>query len=146
MEAAARIRRADGKLPLSERDFPRLLGSDVSLHPAGKTALQWKSLFTQAAMRLELGDEGALVASGLPAAHREECLAKLRHIAAQLDARVLDETGADVTPPPPNPLPFAPSLPRRIGRAALFVLVLPASIAIMVLRVPVLLWKLWRVK
>lgn len=140
------IRRAEGLPPLCERDLPRLLGSDVSLKPAGKTAVQWKSLFTQAGMRLELDAEGALVASGLSAPHREECFAKLRHIAAKLDARVLDEKGADVTPPPPAPPPVPPSLPRRIGRAALFVLVLPASIAVMVLRVPVLLWKLWRVK
>lgn len=139
------VRRAEGQAPLSGRDLPRLLGSDVSLHPAGKTALQWKSLFTPAAMRLELS-EGALVASGLSAAHRQECLAKLRHIAVRLDARVLDEAGADVTAAPPAPAPVRPSVPARIGRAALFVLVLPASIAVMVLRIPVLLWKLWRVK
>lgn len=146
MDATPSIRRAEGQPPLSARDLARLLGSDVSLHPAGKMALQWRSLFTPAAMRLDLSEGALVVAGGLPAAHREESLAKLRHIAARLGARVLDEAGADITPAPPAPPTVPPTVPARIGRAALFVLVLPASIAVMVLRIPVLLWKLWRVK
>jgi hypothetical protein len=142
--ATPSIRRAEGQPPLSMRDLPRLLGSDESLRPAGEVAVQWQSQFTQAAMRLQL-HEGALVVHGLQPAHREEGLAKLRHVAGRLGARVHGEQGQDLTEPPAPPARTGGAW-ARVGQAALFVLVLPASIAVMVLRIPVLLWKLWRVK
>lgn len=127
---------------LTQRDLPRLLGSDATLSPAGRTGVVWTSLFTAARMRLELVD-GALQVEAVPERYRNECLAKLRHIAGRLDARVLDDAGQDLTVAPPAPQVRRGML-ARIGAGMLFVLVLPAALVLYVLRLPWLLWKaLW---
>lgn len=96
MSYVVTIRRQTGA-PISRAEAQQVLAGDSELRTAGADRWQWQPTGAPQPLRLNWEADGALSTGGDRAWASNEGLAKLRLIAARLDATVVEEEGEDLS-------------------------------------------------
>lgn len=139
------VQRPEGKPSLSASDVERLLEKDTSLSRLEDGALVWTC--PEGRHRLHINVEADhLWSDGVRGQAADAFLAKLREIAGNLEARLIGEEGEDLTAEEfPEGGGLKQSLMAILGLAAT-VVALPFIVALLILRIPWVLWKICRTK
>ena len=139
------IRRAEGEVPLDRHDIDRLLAYDDSLSLESDEVIVWRHPDSGEAFHINL-EASSLWTDSSHGVAGDVFLPKLRDIATTLDARILGEEGEDLSEAEVSESSGGVQVLHGMLGALIFVLSLPVLALVIVIRIPSILWKIYRLR
>ena len=139
------IRRAEGEVPLDRHDIDRLLTDDDSLSLESDEVIVWRHADSGETFHLNL-EASSLWTDNTHGLAADAFLSKLRDVATTLDARVLGEEGEDLSETEASESRSSVKILHGMLGALIFILSLPILALVIVIRVPSILWKIYRLR
>jgi hypothetical protein len=135
------IKRPAGKPSLTTQDYEWLLENDGALSKTSEGTLIWTPPHIQQEFYITL-ESNHIWTDNIASDESGAFVEKLREIAVQLDARVYDEEGDDITEIDRIPMSTKEKLVSTIGILVTIVSI-PFIIILLLIQLPWIIWKMW---